>query len=121
VKTAVSNLWASAVRTYVPYIVAWVVAQLINMGVQPDPEFEFLLGSALTLILGSVYHFVVRLLETHVSPLFGRLLGSAKQPVAYAKLAANGTPIITDVAQTAKGEVTQLSVRTLEKPSGRTG
>lgn len=115
-KVAFLSLWNSLIRTYVPYIVAWVVAQMINLGVQPDPEFEFLLGSALTLILGSAYHLAVRLLETYVSPKFGFLIGSTKQPVAYAKMDAKGAAVITNLETTRTGEVKSITVETDPHP-----
>lgn len=94
---ALSALWASIVRTIVPFVVGWVLTQALTLGIELDPEFEGNLASALTVALGAAYHLAVRLLETHVSPHFGWLLGSAKQPVLYAKPDAAGVPVITAV------------------------
>ncbi len=82
---ALTALWASIVRTIVPIIVGAVVAFFVGRGVTLDPEFETLLGSALTLAFSGLYYIAVRLLETYVTPKLGWLLGLAKSPVAYSK------------------------------------
>ncbi|QJU54318.1 hypothetical protein SCB71_14325 [Herbiconiux sp. KACC 21604] len=83
--TALTALWASIVRTLVPIIVGAVVAFLVGRGITLDPEFEPLLGSALTLAFSGLYYVAVRILETYVTPKLGWLLGLAKSPVVYSK------------------------------------
>lgn len=81
--TAVNALWASIVRTIVPIVVGAVVGWLVSIGITLDPEFEVALTSALTGLFGAVYYVIVRVLEVHVTPKLGWLLGYAKQPIAY--------------------------------------
>lgn len=83
--TAGTVLWASIVRTVVPIIVGAVIGWLVSGGIEPDPEFEAALTSALTALFGAIYYVGARILETHVTPKLGWLLGYAKQPVDYKK------------------------------------
>lgn len=79
--TALSTLWTSFVRTIVPPIVGIVLGWFAGLGIPVDPEFESALTAALSLAFTAAYYLVARLLETHVAPRFGWLLGSAKAPV----------------------------------------
>lgn len=83
--TALSALWASIVRTVVPIVVGAVVGWLVSAGIAPDPEFEATLTSVLTAGFSTLYYVVVRILEVHVTPKLGWLLGYAKQPTEYVK------------------------------------
>lgn len=98
-KIALNTLWLSITRSLVPYIVGGVVAFLATTNIPVDPEFEVALGGALTVLFGLIYQVAARLLETYVSPKFSWLLGSNKQPLAYAKpdATSDGVPVITDV------------------------
>jgi hypothetical protein len=73
-------LWDSIVRTLVPVIVGAVLTWVTTLGVELDPEFEGALTLVITAVFTAVYYIAVRLLETHVTPKLGWLLGSAKQP-----------------------------------------
>lgn len=98
-KVALDTLWASVVRTAVPAIVGALLTWLVGLGVEMDPEFGPALTSLLFAVFAFVYHLGIRLLETHVSPRFGWLLGSAKQPMIYAKADDAGVPVITAVQE----------------------
>ena len=85
-------LWDSIVRTLVPVIVGSVLAWVARIGLELDPEFELALTAVLTALFTAVYYIGARLLETHVTPKLGWLLGSAKQPDYYkrVKVSENG-------------------------------
>ena len=87
--TALYALFASLVRTVVPVIVGSVLGWLVSVGLTVDPEFEPLLGTALTGAFTAIYYAIVRVLETYVTPKFGWLLGLAKTPVAYTTSSPN--------------------------------
>lgn len=80
---AASALWASIVRTIVPVIVGSILGWVVSLGIVVDPQFEVLLGTALTGIFTAIYYVAVRLLETYVTPKLGWLLGLAKTPAVY--------------------------------------
>lgn len=67
----------SIVRTIVPYLVSWVALLLARWGIDFEPSAEF--TSALTVLLGTAYYVVVRLLGKKWPALEG-LLGSKKTP-----------------------------------------
>lgn len=73
-------LFDSLVRTYVPWLAGVIVTWLVSLGVPLDPEVAPALLLLLTGAASGLYYLVARLLETHVSPKFGWLLGLAKQP-----------------------------------------
>lgn len=108
-KVAFDALWASVIRTAVPIAVAAVMGWLAYLGIEPDTELEVLLGSAIGAVLGALYHVAVRLLETHVSPKLGWLLGSPKQPLLYAKPDVRGVPVITNVSDRPGSTVVTIS------------
>lgn len=83
-KEATATLWASIVRTVVPLIVGQILGLLASWGIAGDLISEPL-EAVLTLGLSALYYVAVRVLETHVKPQFGWLLGLPKAPVAYAK------------------------------------
>ena len=82
-KAATLALWASIVRTIVPIIVGTVLGWTTALGITVDREFEPLLGAVLTGAFSAVYYIAARLLEVHVAPKLGWLLGYAKAPVEY--------------------------------------
>lgn len=79
------TLFDSLVRTYVPWLAGVIITFLVSLGVPLDPEVAPALLSLLMLAASAAYYWIARLLETHVSPKFGWLLGLAKTP-------AYGTP-----------------------------
>lgn len=75
------NLFDSLVRTYVPWLVGVLIGWLVSLGVPLDPEVETALTVVFMTSAGALYYLIVRLVEIHVSPRLGVLLGRAKQPV----------------------------------------
>lgn len=73
-------LFDSLVRTYVPWLAGVIITWLVSLGVPLDPEVQPALLVVLTGITSALYYGIARLLETHVSPKFGWMLGVAKQP-----------------------------------------
>jgi hypothetical protein len=73
-----SDLQRSIVRTVVPAIVAAVIGTTTRFGLGLD---ETALTVIVTQVVTAVYYLVARLLETHVSPLWGYLLGATGAPV----------------------------------------
>ena len=71
-------------RTFVPVVVGALVTWLIGAGVNLDEETVGALSVALLGIITAAYYFVVTLLERHVHPYFGVLLGAPKAPATYA-------------------------------------
>ena len=68
-----ASLW----RTLVPMIVGALVAALAHAGLHIDSATATVwLGSA----FGAVYYALFRVLEAHVSPRWGWLLGLARPP-----------------------------------------
>ena len=65
------------VRTIVPYLVGWVVVLLARWGIDFEPSAEF--TGALTVIVGTVYYGLVRLVAKKW-PALEALLGSKKTP-----------------------------------------
>ena len=76
-------LWQSILRTLVPVAVGAVIGWLASAGITADPQLETALGAALTAVGTAAYYVVVRVLEVHVSPHFGWLLGSTQSPDGY--------------------------------------
>jgi len=68
---------ASIVRTVVPLIVGWLLAQSVvaQAGVTEEQA-----TTAVTAVVQALYYVVARLLEHYVSPRFGWLLGLARRP-----------------------------------------
>lgn len=71
------NIVVSTWRTLAPYVVGFLVVQAARLGIDLD---ETSVMSALTIAVGTVYHAVVRLLEEHLSPRWGWLIGFAAKP-----------------------------------------
>lgn len=71
---------ASVTRTVVPYVVAYLsTLALRRWAITIDSD---VVTPLVTLVIGSIYYFVVRLIE-RVRPKFGWLLGWAAQPTTY--------------------------------------
>lgn len=75
------NLSASIIRTVVPLIVGALVTLVAHAGLNINTVQA---TELVTVVITAVYYIVVRLLEQHVSPSFGWLLGAAKTPVYVA-------------------------------------
>ena len=99
--TPLSALWISFVRTIVPLIVGIVLGWFTSRGIPVDQEFEAALTAALSLAFAAVHYLVARLLETHVAPRFGWLLGTPKVPV-YVAPTTNGDTDQTGPTQRAE-------------------
>lgn len=99
-KIALDAFFASFVRTFVPMVVGWLLSLLVTLNVTLDPQFEITLNGLITVIFQGAYYGIIRLLELHVSPIFGKLLGSSQRPMLYAKATDGGSPVITDLVET---------------------
>lgn len=73
----VSGVGTSIVRTFVPVLVGLILTGLANVGMDIP---EGLITEVVLAVVITLYYAVVRLLETHVSPAWGWLLGVAKVP-----------------------------------------
>lgn len=104
-----ASLW----RTVVPYVVGFGLTQLARLGVHVDSASAV---GALTAVFGSVYYAIFRLLEGHVSPHWGWLLGLARPP--HYPDAGGAIAIKAAVAPAQDGGVTpQATVTSMSKPS----
>lgn len=72
-RTLILSLW----RTFVPYLVGYIGAQLAEYGLDID---DASLTALLTLMLGTAYYALSRWLEQNHSNAWGWLLGYTKQP-----------------------------------------
>ncbi|WP_031226837.1 hypothetical protein [Streptomyces roseochromogenus] len=82
------SLW----RTFVPYLVAFVVLQAARLGIHLN---NATVNSALTTGFGTVYYAVFRVLEHRYGARWGWFLGAAKPPAyALAGTPATGTHAI---------------------------
>lgn len=74
----------SVIRTTIPLLVGLLISGLIAIGWHPSDTDQANLAAqvsaVLTVVITALYYAIVRILETHVSPKFGWLLGLAKQP-----------------------------------------
>lgn len=77
-----SELLPSYIRTFVPFLVGVLGAWLARQGFEID---SVVLMHALGAIIGYGYYVVVRFLEVGLSPKWGYILGTRKQPI-YAKM-----------------------------------
>lgn len=82
-KSAAAVLYASVVRTVVPYIVGVILGWAAAAGIEPDEKLEGAIALALSALFGTLWYVAARILETYVSPRFGWLLGLAKSPDTY--------------------------------------
>lgn len=99
------NIFA-AIRTGVAFIVTWLLATLVGLGVELDTDTEAALSVVAFGVAMASYNFIAGLLERKVHPYFGILLGIPKAP-QYGSVgtatpsAANGTV----VPEAPKGQV----------------
>lgn len=70
----------AAIRTGVATGVGLVIAFLVSQGFELDDSIKVNLISALTVLFTAAYNWLVILLEKHVNPAFGVLLGIPKTP-----------------------------------------
>ena len=73
----VSGVGTSVVRTLVPVVVGSVLAGLASVGFDLP---EGLVTEVVATVIITLYYAAVRMLEEHVSPAWGWLLGVAKVP-----------------------------------------
>jgi hypothetical protein len=83
----VTNFVIALVRTVVPIVVGWLLAQLAAIGIHLPGDVEPQLISGLTALFGSLYYAAVAWLERKYK-WFGWLLGIARNPEYRAKHAA---------------------------------
>lgn len=67
------------IRTYIPYVVAWIVGALATLGITVTDDQRLVLVGLIGTVAAALYHLGVRLLERKW-PQFSVLLGSLKQP-----------------------------------------
>lgn len=72
------------IRTFVPYVVGWVVQALAMIGLTVNDDQKAFIGLAIFTAAAWAYHAIVHQLEKKW-PKFSILLGSKKQPT-YAKV-----------------------------------
>lgn len=73
----VAGVGTSVIRTLVPVVVGSILAGLASIGLDLP---EGLVTEVVATVIITLYYAAVRLLETHVSPAWGWLLGVAKVP-----------------------------------------
>lgn len=83
-KSTSKVLFFSVVRTLVPVIVGYVLGWLALGNVDTD-ALRMPLEAVLQAVFTLIYYVGARLLELHVSPKLGWLLGVPAQPSAYIK------------------------------------
>jgi hypothetical protein len=74
-----SNFIIALVRTVVPIVAGWLLAQLAAIGIHLPADIEPQLISALTALFGGLYYAAVAWLERKYK-WFGWLLGVARNP-----------------------------------------
>jgi len=70
----------SQVRTWIPIAVGYLLSYLATKGIVIDQQIQAALITLIGGLATGLYYFIARLLEVHVSPKFGWLLGYAKKP-----------------------------------------
>lgn len=73
----VKGIGVSVIRTIVPVVVGGLLAALAEAGLDLP---EGLATEVVTTVVITLYYAVVRLLEEHVAPAWGWLLGYARPP-----------------------------------------
>lgn len=71
------TLGTSYVRTFLPYLVGYLVSVLARHGLDINDDNA---AALITLVVGSAYYAVVRFLEVFAGPKWGYVLGVAKSP-----------------------------------------
>lgn len=95
------NLFASLIRTYVPWLAGVIIGWLVALGIPLDPEVEVQVTLALMGLASTLYYVVARLVETHVSPRLGWLLGSPRAPMYSADDIIAAHALLDEVEQEA--------------------
>lgn len=95
------DFWISVVRSVVPAIVTAIAGYLAQWGITVDSTGIGGLEAALFAAGYSLYYGAIRLLETHVTPKLGWLLGHPAKPV-YLEPGENVTAMEAPTAATAK-------------------
>lgn len=70
----------AAIRTGVAALVGLIVAFLVSSGFDLGDEFSGALTTALSALIIALYNYGVIMLEKHINPIFGYLLGIPKAP-----------------------------------------
>lgn len=83
-----SNFVIAVVRTLIPIVVGWAVAQLARLGLDIPAEVVAETVANITVLVASLYYIGVAWLERKWS-WFGWLLGVARNPVYEPKHAAH--------------------------------
>lgn len=69
---------ASIIRTLVPYVIGYLLALAAKAGFNlPEGVIS---NEVVTLVLGTLYYALARVLETRLRPIWGWMLGLPKQP-----------------------------------------
>lgn len=74
---SIGTTGTAIVRTVVPFFVGWLVALAAKAGLEIDSATA---EASVTFLVGTLYYIAVMLLQKHVSPVFGWLLGSPTVP-----------------------------------------
>lgn len=86
------------IRTYVPLGLSVLFGWLASLGISVSDEAQSALAAGIGALAAAVYYTAVKLLEKRW-PMLTVLLGSTKQPVAYASAAdATAIPALTRAA-----------------------
>lgn len=83
-----TQIFPSLVRTIVPMIVGWVIAQLAVHGLSLPPGT---VEQVVTWLITAAYYGAARVLETRFKPIWGWLLGLPKAPTYQAPAAPSIT------------------------------
>lgn len=107
------NVAPSVVRTGVPVLVGVVVSFAAAKGIHVSPELEAQLVVLAGAAAGSIYHWLVRVLEERW-PRFGWLLGFARAP-HYEDPENHLTNYVSTTKYDETGQVTEIT--TVYRPS----
>ena len=83
-----AQILPSLIRTVVPMVVGWVIAQLAVHGFNLPPGT---VEQVVTWLITAAYYGLIRLLETRFKPIWGWLLGLPKAPTYQAPAAPSPT------------------------------
>lgn len=72
-----AQIFPSVIRTIVPMIVGWILAQLAIRGLNLPPDT---VTQVVTWVITAAYYGLARVLETRFKPVWGWLLGLPKAP-----------------------------------------
>jgi hypothetical protein len=106
------NVVPSVIRTGVPVLVGVLVSLATSKGVHVSAELESQLVVLVGALAGSLYHWVVRLLEERW-PRFGWLLGMARAP-RYGEASGNSMDYVSTTKYDDQGQITEIT--TVYKP-----